>query len=153
MVLASPRSANEHLINKGCTQKAVELPPCSADATGESWSTLNAKIVALRDKTVAVRERLVVGPLSSFSASHPLGYSQADRAVVLGEGDNPLRFWSDSAFSCAGDESRLCCNTPAFGQTVIATGVLKEDEGAFGLWGLKDAKVCTVPARGRRGSR
>lgn len=50
---------------------------------------------------------------------------------------------------CGGDESRLCCKVPAFGQTVVAIGKLARDEdyldarSAGVRWSLVDAHLCT----------
>jgi hypothetical protein len=37
-----------------------------------------------------------------------------------------------------GDESRLCCASPALGQTVVATGVLGREKG----WFLGEPTMC-----------
>jgi hypothetical protein len=67
--------------------------------------------------------------------------------MLLGEGDASLRLWGDRPrFGCGGDASRLCCKTPAFGQTVIATGVLAGSKGNG--WILRSAEVCEVPSEG-----
>jgi hypothetical protein len=51
---------------------------------------------------------------------------------------------------CGGDESRLCCNVPAFGQKVVATGKIEaETEPDLVLrgsrWALTDVSLCTQP--------
>jgi hypothetical protein len=42
--------------------------------------------------------------------------------------------------SCKGDDSRLCCDLPAYGQFVIVVGRLKRTGG---WWSLADATICT----------
>jgi len=57
--------------------------------------------------------------------------------------------------ACSGDESRVCCNAPAYGQTVIATGRLVREEAGqtTGGWRLVNVTVCEVAARsGDRGA-
>jgi len=62
----------------------------------------------------------------------------------MGGGASPLRI-HHADYKCTGDDSRLCCEAPAFGQTVIATGVLTES--AHG-WGLDNPIVCEVVSEG-----
>jgi hypothetical protein len=156
----------DHQINHGCGSVPLPLPRCDAKAVGEPWSSLAGKVESLRDQRVSVRDRLVIGPLGDASfdglcgdnrrappestRGHagkrrpgigPVGCHPQRRPIVLGTGLSPLRFWDNSGkLACAGDESRLCCGAPAFGQTVIATGVLSGS--AYHGWGLKDAVLC-----------
>jgi len=49
---------------------------------------------------------------------------------------------------CGGDESRACCTVPAFGQTVVATGrIIEENDqavtGRGGRWALAEPTLCT----------
>ncbi len=164
----TPWSA-DHLVNHACDRFPVTLPACDAQATGEPWTSLLPKVDSLKDQKVSVRDRLVVGPLdpSSFSEMSCSGSSRNSRAregeralpgtnhlgcyrdhrrVVLGDSASPLRLWSRGGeFECVGDESRLCCGAPAFGQTVVATGVLfgSAERG----WGLRDVTLCEVRPR------
>jgi hypothetical protein len=47
---------------------------------------------------------------------------------------------------CRGDDSEACCDAPAFGQTVIATGRLvpETESHAAGPWMLEDPKICVI---------
>jgi len=67
--------------------------------------------------------------------------------ALIGGPDGALAI---EGLGCAGDESRVCCNTPAYGQNVIASGVLvREPEGQTTVgWRLVNASLCEVrPAR------
>jgi hypothetical protein len=134
----------ERLIHRGCSREPVSLPTCDAKATGESWASLLGKAESLAKQRVSVRDRLVVGPLADAFFHN----ERDERWIVVGANTSPLHIYLPS-FRCDGDESRLCCGAPAFGQTVIATGVLT---GSPRRWGLKDATVCEVaPERERTG--
>jgi hypothetical protein len=158
---------DEHLIHHGCDRVPLTLPRCEAQATGQSWASLAEKAEPLRDQRVSVRDRLVVGSLEDSSFANTvcsgemrnprardsrgrrapgttlLGCCRDQRRIVLGGGASPLHLWGPSGkFACIGDESRLCCGAPAFGQTVIATGVLT-GSARIG-WGLQEATVCEV---------
>jgi hypothetical protein len=161
----------DHLINQGCHRAPISLPTCDSQAAGESWAALAGKADSLQNQHVSVRDRLVVGPLADSSfvntvcagearnprarvsddgpgtrlppGTTPMGCYRDQRRIVLGGGASPLRIWDNSGkFDCVGDESRLCCGAPAFGQTVIATGVLTGSAGRG--WGLKEATLCEV---------
>jgi hypothetical protein len=72
-----------------------------------------------------------------------MGCYRDQRAIVLGDGPEPLHF-SDSSgrFDCHGDESRLCCGSQAFGQTVVATGELVGSQASG--WRIKVESLCEV---------
>jgi hypothetical protein len=156
----------DHLIHHGCDRVPVSFPRCDAKVGGEPWASLGAKVDSLHDQRVTVRDRLVVGPLGDTSfngtcsgnpralgdstrgqggkrrpGNNQMGCYHERRPIVLGAGPSPLRIWDNSGkLACTGDESRLCCGAPAFGQTVIATGILTGS--ARHGWGLKDATLC-----------
>ena len=157
----------KHLIHRSCGRIPLAFPKCPA-ATGEPWSALAPKAAELRGKTVSVKDRLIVGshPKNSPEADGrhcdlkwknpmvgPLGNEahypgtggtgcyKEGRPIVLGAGESQLAFAEDApAFDCIGDESRLCCGAQAFGQTVVAQGVL--DGSNQRGWVLKSASVC-----------
>ncbi len=131
---AGTKWPNDHLIHRGCSEPPKPLPACAADSKGEPWSSLIS--AAAKGKAVSVRDRLVVGPVDRDD-------NRRSRHIVGGEGDNPLRLiGSRGRFNCMGDESRLCCLTPALGQLVVATGELIGSKQ--GGWLIKDADVCEV---------
>lgn len=161
-----------HLINHGCDRVPLTLPKCPATTAGEPWSALAPKAAELRGVEVSIQDRLVVGSRAKANGAvfnrncdpkwkNPIwqkrwdgvdypdtdfqGCLQEGRAIVLGDGDHQLGFAEDSpAFDCIGDQSRLCCGVQAFGQTVVAQGILdgSEEHG----WVLKSASVCELPA-------
>ena len=141
-----------HLIHRGCSDPTVPLSKCPAGTTGKPWSELASEGAELKGKTVSVRDRLLVAPIAWEETTwHTRGnddtFEYHTRPLVLGEGDAPLRVWGDrSRFACGGDESRLCCKTQAFGQIVVATGVLGGSKA--GGWVLRAAEVCEFPAEG-----
>ena len=168
--------SSRYLINHGCHKAPVALPTCTAGLTGETWSSLAPRASTLRGTTVTIRDRLVVGPpadfghasndlhasfptvtcdatrISSFPGTNSLGCFLGHRHMALGDGPNSLRIGDKTwTFHCVGDESRLCCNTLAFGQTVIATGVLDGSEDMGWSLGLT-ASVCEISDQANTGS-
>jgi hypothetical protein len=122
----------ERRIHRGCSAPRP-IPKCAPELKGSSWASIRPRAPSLRDQAVVVQDRLLVGP-----------GGKSARAVVVGEGDRPLHFWGlGNTPSCGGDESRLCCNTPAFGQTVVVKGVLtgSNENG----WGLQNPELCELP--------
>jgi hypothetical protein len=56
---------------------------------------------------------------------------------------------------CAGDDSQGCCNAPAYGEEVVATGALEPSPARTGLagdpeWSLRDVKLCFDSAQDPR---
>jgi hypothetical protein len=123
----------DKLIHTGCATPPQEIPACAPGATGQSWSALLPRATSLREQTVFVADRLLVGP----------SHGKALRWIVLGEGDQALRLKAPYTNpGCAGDESLLCCSLPAFGQRVVAKGKLVGS--ADGGWGLWSAELCEL---------
>jgi hypothetical protein len=58
---------------------------------------------------------------------------------VIGGAEEKLAL---ATFECAGDDSRVCCNAPALGQPVIATGVLERTRR--GTWQLASPEICAL---------
>jgi hypothetical protein len=129
-----------------------KLPPCNGGEKPRSASAVLAAAPSLEGQIVLVRGPLGVGE-PYHGAVGDLVFVSCDRnvrccdkagaPVIIAAGGGTLAV--DGLF-CSGDESRACCNAPAFGQTVVATGRLKRDSGEIGLpagsWRLVDARVC-----------
>jgi hypothetical protein len=62
-------------------------------------------------------------------------------APILLAGTPPLRL---EGMYCSGDDSQVCCNAPAYGQTLIATGQLEQAESGSGekVWKLVGPALC-----------
>jgi hypothetical protein len=145
-----------YLIHRDCALPARPIPKCPAGTTGEPWSSPLARAPALVGQKVSVRDRLFVSPptnadLHSFWAdcsrrqpdpSHRTVACETEvQSTVLGEGEPPL-FLTGTEATCVGDESRLCCESPALGQTVVATGVLGRNKGWYKGWFLGGPTMC-----------
>jgi len=67
--------------------------------------------------------------------------TSAEATLVLGEVTVEL-----PRLACVGDDSRACCNFPAFGADVVAFGTLEREASAAANtasgWFLKDAALC-----------
>jgi hypothetical protein len=149
-------------IHQACTQPAAPLPACAAGgAKGEPWSALEPRAEALVGKPIDVRGPLQLGWILRGRGMRSTGSQNGmatevgcaaglccrsePRPIVVGGGHEDLRL---DELVCAGDDSRRCCNAPAFGQTVIASGVLARDSRH--RWTLRSPRVCAVPdAAGR----
>lgn len=129
-------------IHRPCKIEAEPLPACAADQAAEPWSTFADKAEHLTDPRVSLRGKLEP-PRATFSTGA--------RCTPHGACCNHTRgdFTLDGAphglelvgYGCAGDESRLCCNALAEGQTVIATGDLSWDTRR---WRLDTKSLCVV---------
>ena len=150
--------AKDYQIHYGCFDRPTPLPTCVPGAKGEPWASLAVKAAQLAGQSIAVRDRLVVGPITSdvsyrehtYRGNVETSILSQTRALALGEGKQRLPvferlpgFRERGRFSCSGDESRLCCKTQAFGQLVVATGKLSGSK-AVG-WDLRSAEICEVP--------
>jgi hypothetical protein len=64
--------------------------------------------------------------------------------VVVGDPSHAIKL---DGLGCHGDESRLCCDVPAFGQSVVAAGTLSRtihpDSSAGVTWSLGEVSLCT----------
>jgi hypothetical protein len=135
-----------HQIYRDCKEPVTPLPTCAPGVGGEPWAALVSKAAALKDQTIVVRDRLIVGPFVSNPGSAPNG--PQSRALALGEGKERLPFlFGQPKLGCTGDDSRLCCRTQAFGQLVVATGKLGGSKVQG--WDLRSAEICEVPAERR----
>jgi hypothetical protein len=131
--------------NFACEVETQPLPACAAnaDAGATAWGELAARAARLAKQTIKVRGPLVLGPdeESGCYVGEPCCHGTHRRAMAIGGAEGKLAL---DGFWCAGDGSRLCCNRPAYGQQVIATGKLVD---ADGRWQLKPAEVCLAGGR------
>jgi hypothetical protein len=143
-------------VHQACTQPAAALPACAADgAQGQPWSALEAKADALLGKQVDVRGPLQLGWILRGRGMRSAGGNNGvamrvgcapgtccrsdPRPIVVGGGRDELRL---DALACVGDDSRRCCNAPAFGQTVVTSGILARD--GRHRWMLRSPRVCAA---------
>jgi hypothetical protein len=141
-------------INRSCTTPAANLPPCDADGgSAESWSQLQARADTLIGKSIRVAGPLILGERSRNRGSKPIpSHNLVARSTRCEPGEccrhDPWRAAIDGgerileleSLECAGDDSRLCCNVPAFGQEVSASGILRQHNGTG--WLLSSPQLC-----------
>ena len=131
------------LIHRGCTLAPAALTPCAPDVKARDWSEVLASADTLSGQTVSVRGALGVGGGSETMVA--CGHNccnHAGESVVLGGASSTLGL---DGFFCTGDESAQCCNAPAYGQTVLATGRLEPIASVHpgtSAWKLGGASLC-----------
>jgi hypothetical protein len=151
------------LIRRGCSKSVAPLTRCAPGVHGRDWSqVLSSRPESLVGQVVHVRGPLGVGPLTARprvvpavprtprpSAGGP-SHCGADTEgpVVIG---GALRALALEGQICAGDQSRQCCSAPAYGQMVVASGVLevRPRDGGGSQWTLASARLCVEGSRGR----
>jgi hypothetical protein len=134
------------IARRGCTQTASSLARCDRSLVARDWSALSVSADAMAGQVISVRGVLGVGPASSgpdIACAAPDGLACCHRSlahVVLG-GASLLVL---DGYSCRGDDSQLCCNAPAYGQLVVATGRLGRMDTRFAdaKWQLSDVALC-----------
>lgn len=145
------------LARRSCTLAAAPLPRCprgAADAGAAGsiprWSELLPRAAAFSGKTVRLRGPLAVGSISTSAAlcrtksGKPACCNETGGPVLIGGAPQPLGL---QGFHCRGDDSQVCCNAPAYGQEVVASGRLTPLSYAFGArdpwWSLTEVKLCS----------
>lgn len=113
------------LVRKGCDFGPAPLSACAPDLPASDWETLRGSAKAHIGELVHVRGPVAVGSQLStaMGCQAPDGIGCCNgtiAAVVLGAAP-ALRL--DGLF-CEGDGSAACCNAPAYGDTLVASGRL-----------------------------
>jgi hypothetical protein len=131
------------LVHRGCDVGPAPVPACPADIQATDWSALRGTAATHLGELVSVRGAVAVGPIPwALSACG----ARADGIGCCGWGNGPVVLGSAPALrlaglSCAGDESLLCCNGPAYGETLIASGRLEKNDGGLPDSRLSDYKL------------
>ena len=143
--------ASECRIHSDCPALPAALPDCPSGDVAAPWSQLEPNAQTSAGRAVRVQGPLILGWRRRGIASNRGGKIRGrcapgeccrrdPRPLVIGGGEHELRLQS---FECAGDDSRLCCNAAAFGQTVIASGTLTRSNDRS--WNLSAPNICVVP--------
>ncbi len=96
---------------------------------------------------MSVRGVLGVGPTTDSAAEcmAPDGRACCNHVltfVVVGGAATLLGLAGPGGFACEGDESRTCCDAPAYGQIVVASGRLEPTLLGNVKWYLAGASLC-----------
>lgn len=135
--------SRECLVWAGCKVPPALVPMCSASVKALDWPDVLASADALSGHIVSVRGPLVAGyygvtlPVSCAGCCLP-----SSRSVFVWGGITPLLL---PEFQCKGDGSADCCDVPAYGQTVVATGRLEWEDKIYGSgsgWKLTGVSLC-----------
>jgi len=128
-------------VHFACPLPPKPLPACAPGAKAVPWSELATRASSAVNQVVHVRGPLIVGPVNRDASSCEIGEERpcGKRGRWIAIGGAPVKLPVDS-MACYGDDSRLCCSAPAYGQPVIATGRLEESDGK---WTLRESRVCT----------
>ena len=123
------------------------LRPC--DAKLSALDSLPSSPIDRQGQVVALRGTLALTPVVTTAAGcEPKPHdprqpccNEVGTAAVIQCGDTAVVL---DRLGCFGDESRLCCNTPAFGQAVVAVGKLVRFPPEWGgvEWQLDDPRLC-----------
>jgi hypothetical protein len=135
---------DECLARRGCSRAPALVPRCGSLATARPWSEVLAEADTRVGQTVRVRGALALEPTYRTMIDCGEGgcCNDVGASIVLAGGvTEPLRL---DGLSCAGDDSEICCDAPAYGQTVIATGRLEPAGGNAGTanWMLVEPRLC-----------
>jgi hypothetical protein len=133
------------LIRTGCDFGPPPTPRCAAGLRATNWNELAHSDSLPAGSTVTVRGTIGVGNMHTTSAacgaSDGIGCCNNVGGPILLAGNPPLQL---EGMYCSGDDSQACCNAPAYGQTLIATGKLEQAGGRAGekAWKLVGPRIC-----------
>src|SRR6266542_3916052 len=138
------------LARKECVVKMIDLAPCAAERIAHLTELDQPE--RLEGQTVSVRGPLLVNGDVTMTLVLCVAEECCNRAwsaLILGA-NGGLRLRGPQ---CGGDESRLCCPLPAFGQQVVATGTLVRDSESLPSekrWSLQKFELCLEASDGGR---
>jgi hypothetical protein len=141
------------LVHTGCAVAPIPLHRCPADQPDEEWSEVLPSAASHAGKELSVRGRLGVGQMASTAVGCGRGAlhgccNYPTGPVVLAGPKKPLIL---EGLNCTGDESQICCNAPAYGQSVVATGTLEKNidevSSSRSPWRLSNPKLCATDER------
>jgi hypothetical protein len=148
-----PKTSSRHCRVARPCKPVVPLERCPAGIAPLDATALNALVPVEIGATISVRGALGLAETrttANLCAQTPGAPYNCCHFVSIGAfvGDIPNGARLDG-LGCGGDESRLCCSVPAFGQPIVATGKLmpETDPGLvqYGTrWRLGDVTLCTL---------
>ncbi len=147
-VLSIGRAAPWHdacLLRRGCSRAPISLGRCGLFTTGRDWADLLPEAESRNGERVHVRGVLAVGQVLSTAIDCGEGgcCNGSHGPIVLAGIQDVLGL---KGLACDGDDSEACCDAPAYGQRVIATGRLvpETETSAAGDWMIEDPEICTI---------
>ena len=136
---------NECLVHRACRETPPPLPTCAARADTPGWADLRPRAGGLVGTRISVRGALGVGAAVRGCATRQCCQWTGGRAIVVGVTDvDADGLLSLDNLLCLGDESRLCCPVPAYGQQVRVEGKLAREGPSNYV--LQSPQICQEPA-------
>jgi hypothetical protein len=131
------------LVRRGCAVALRAAPRCAAGIAARPADAILADASKLVGTTVHARGPLGLGVVSvtGVGCGPHQCCNTTTRSVAVGAGARQLPL---GGLGCVGDDSASCCNAPAFGQTVVATGRLEADPDGVTRPGLSDYRLADV---------
>lgn len=136
----------------------IPLGRCPKDIRPIDASELAAFVPTALDERLSVRGRLGMGPgpgtvgMCRQNEGAPQNCcNRSSPRVFVGDIPHGARL---AGLTCGGDESRICCEVPAFGQVVVATGYVMNELDSMivsrgGRWSLSDVVLCVEESTSR----